>query len=138
MSGQNKDRLDKLRKAVESGKIAYKLTGPNEIKAILGEPQIEEEKDGGGMIGLDITYPDVIALFGKSKRDKDATFKLRALFIKGEEVDIGGELKGQRQIVVRNIDDFHKIELRNINLKNLDLSAEGDYLKNAEFDSLTQ
>jgi hypothetical protein len=138
MSGQNEDRLDKLRKAVDSGNIAYGLTKPNEIKAILGEPQTEEKKEDGGMIGLDIGYPDVIALFGKSKKDKDASFKLMGLEIEGEEVDIGGVLKGQRQIVVRNIDDLHEMELMNVNLRHLDLSGEGDYLKGEDFDSLTQ
>jgi len=53
-SGQNKERLGKLREAVKTGKIAYKLTGPNEIKELLGEPQTEEEIDGGGMMGLDM------------------------------------------------------------------------------------
>ena len=130
---------DIIHQAVAEGKLAYKLTTPGELKALLGEPQTEEEKDGGGMIVLDMFYPDVRALFGKSKRDDNASFKLMGLLIKGSgEVDIGGVLKGQRQVVVRNIDDFHEIGLRNVNLKNLDLSGEGDYLKGEDFDSLTQ
>ena len=46
---ENNVRLKKLMAAVESGEIAYKLTGSDEIKAILGEPQKEEERVGGGM-----------------------------------------------------------------------------------------
>ena len=135
---QSNGRLKKLMAAVESGVIAYKLTGPEEIKAILGEPQKEEERDGGGMIALDMSYPDIVLRYSKSKRDKDASFKLVGVEVNGKEIDIGGVLKGERQIIVRSIHDLHKVGIENLDLTNLDLSGEGDYLKSESFDSLTQ
>lgn len=129
---------DIIYQAVTEGKIAYKLTTPEELKALLGTPQKKKEKDGGGMMVLFLSYPDIDAWFGKGKRDKDASFKLRGLSIKGKELDIGGILQGERQVIVKNIQDFKKIELRNVDLRNLNLIDEGDYLKDQDFDSLTQ
>ena len=124
------------RRAAAEGKLAYKLTTPEELKALLGKPQRENEKDEGDVMWLDMGYPDIDAWF--VKRDGDTSFKLLSLSVADEELDIGGMLQGQRQVIVRNIDDFHEIGLRNVNLKNLDLSGERDYLKCEDFDSLTQ
>jgi hypothetical protein len=135
---QNKDRLNALLEAVKSRRIQYKFTKIDEIKALLGEPQKEEEKDLGERMALCMSYPNIEVWFRRHKEDRDGSFKLQFLSIKGKEVDIGGLLQGQRQIIVRNIDDLHEIGLKNINLKNLDLSGEGDYLKGEDFDSLTQ
>ena len=129
-------QADIIRQAVTEGKIYYKLTTAEEIKALLGKPLREKENDEGDKIWLDMGYAGINAWFKKGKGD--TSFKLLSLFIAGKKLDIGGTLQGQRQVIVRNIDDFHKIELRNVNLKNLDLSGEGDYLKGASFDSLTQ
>lgn len=127
---------DIIHQAVAEGKIAYKLTTAEELKALLGKPQREKEKDEGDAIWLDMGYPDIDAWF--MKRDGDTSFKLQGLFTADKELDIGGILQGQRQVIVRNIDDLHELGLRNVNLKNLDLSGEGDYLKGEDFDSLTQ
>jgi hypothetical protein len=135
---ENNDRVNALMRAVESGEVAYKLTGPNEIKALLGNPQKENQRDGGGMIALDMMYQNIVLWYGKSKDEKAAAFKLLSVEVNGKAIDLGGSLQGERQIVVRSIDDFHEMEIENLNLKNLDLSGEGDYLKGVEFDSLTQ
>lgn len=50
---------DIIHQAVAEGKIAYKLTEPNEIKAWLGEPQKEKEKDLGEIIAICMSYPDI-------------------------------------------------------------------------------
>jgi subtilisin family serine protease len=127
---------DIIHQAVAEGKIAYILTTPEKLKALLGKPQRENEKDEGDVVWLDMGYPDIDAWF--RKRDGDTSFELLSLSIADKELDIGGMLQGQRQVIVRNIDDFREIGLRNVNLKNLDLSGEGDYLKGEDFDSLTQ
>jgi len=134
------DPADIIHQAVAEGKLAYKLTTPGELKALLGEPQTKKkmERNGGGIIVLGMFYPDVRVIFSKGKSDTDASFRLLGLEIEGKVIDLGGVLQGQRQVVARNIDDFHEIGLRNVNLKNLDLSGESDYLKGEDFDSLTQ
>lgn len=129
---------DIVRQAVDKGEIAYKLTTPEELKALLGEPQKEKEEDCGRIIALCMSYPNIEVWFRRDKGGRDASFKLQILSIKGEEVDIGGVLQGERQIIVRNIADFHEIGLWNVDLRNLDLSGEGDYLNGEDFDSLTQ
>ena len=130
--------IDMIGQAVADGKIACGITSPDELKELLGKPEKEQEKDGGGMIGLDISYPEITAMFGKSKTDRDAVFTLRGLQVKGEMVDIGGASQKNKQIVIRDIQDFRKIEPKNVDLRNLDLSGEEDYLKKVDFDSLTQ
>ncbi len=134
--GENSDRVNALLEAVEAGEIAYKLTEPNEIKALLGKPQRENVKDEGDKMWLDMGYPDISAWF--KKNDDEPSFKLLSLSVKDKNLDIGGMLQGQRQVIVKNVDDFHKIELRNVDLRKLNLTGEGDYLKNQDFDSLTK
>ncbi len=46
--GQDADRLDVLERAVKSGTVAYKLTDPNELKALLGEPRTQVRQNNGG------------------------------------------------------------------------------------------
>jgi hypothetical protein len=126
-----------IRSAAAEGKLAYKLTTLDEFKAIAGQPTMEWTKDDGEVIWME--YPSIRAVFvGKSKKDKDASFTLWRLSIKGKDIDIGGILQGERQVIVKNIQDFRKIELRNVDLRNLNLTDEGDYLKDQDFDSLTK
>lgn len=132
------DLAERLTKAVEAGRIAYKLTSPDELIAILGEPQSRREEADGGMCGLDLDYPEIRVLFGKSREDKKASYAILGLQIRGQEVDIGGILQGQRRVIVRSIADLHRMDIQNVDLRNLDLSGEGGYLKKKEFDSLTQ
>ena len=49
--------ITEIHQAIKSGKIAEKLTDPNEIKAILGEPQREERARSGGMLLLNMYFP---------------------------------------------------------------------------------
>jgi len=124
---------DIVRTAVAEGKLAYKLTTPEELKAIAGQPTKEWTEDDGEIIWME--YPSIRAVFlGKG----ETSFTLRWLSIKGIGIDIGGILQGQRQVIVKNIQDFRRIELRNVDLRNLNLTNEGDYLKKKEFDSLTK
>jgi hypothetical protein len=127
---------DIVRSAAADGRLAYKLTTPEELKALLGKPQRENKNDEGDVIWLDIGYPDIDAWF--MKRDGNSSFRLLRVSIADKELNIGGMLQWQRQVIVRNIDDFREIELRNVDLRNLNLAGEGNYLKDQDFDSLTK
>ena len=132
--GQQKARLNKLIEAVESGKIAYKLTGPNEIKALLGEPQRDDNDDNGVMEWFVMRYPVVEVHFSKFRIYKDDPLTLRSIIIRGEKVDI----KGEGPPALRNANDLRKLEnLHDISLKDLDLTDQGKYLKRLEFDTTT-
>ncbi len=124
---------DIIYQAVAEGKIAYKLTTSDEFKAIAGQPTKEWTEEDGEIILMD--YPSIRAVF---LTHKDVTFTLWRLSIQGKNIDIGGMLQEQRQVIVKNIQDFRKIDLRNVDLRNLNLANESDYLKKQEFDSLTQ
>jgi len=54
--------------AVADGKIAYKLTTPDELKALLGTAEKEAVRNDGGMEILELKYPDVQATFGRMRR----------------------------------------------------------------------
>ncbi len=137
--GQDTDRLDVLEKAARSGTVAHKLTDPNELKAWAGEPRTQVRWNSGGMVILDVNYPDgVEARFGKFREYGDDPFTLRALWIKGREVDIGDA----RRLTLRNAADLRKMNsfegLQNVSLRNLDLTNQRAYLERMTFDTLTQ
>ena len=71
--GENSNRVNALLEAVKSRKIQYKLTKIDEIKALLGEPQKEEEKDLGERIALCMSYPDIEVWFRRHKEDRDGS-----------------------------------------------------------------
>lgn len=48
----------RIKEGIKSGKIAYTLTDPEEIKALLGEPSKQREDKDGGMQILGYEYPD--------------------------------------------------------------------------------
>lgn len=60
-SAEHSGRIAALMEAIKSGTIAYKLTDPSEIMAILGEPQTEKtRRDGEIRMIPKITYAAVI------------------------------------------------------------------------------
>jgi serine protease AprX len=132
------NQLTKLRKAVQSGDIGYRLTEPKEIIDILGEPIKKVVIKDGGMDFLEISYPDVSISFAKFRRDKQAPFTIRNLTIKDEKIDIGQNKK----LVLRNNNDLDKLDsfqgFGNISLVNLDLKEEIERLSSLDFDSLTE
>jgi hypothetical protein len=132
--GENSSRVNALLEAVKSGKIAYKLTEPNEIKAWLGEPQKEEWDNDGAMRWLIMRYPAVEIHFSKFRIYKDDSLTLRSIIVRGIKIDIGD--KGPPAL--RDANDLRKVDnLHDISLKDLDLTDYYDYLKNMEFDTTT-
>jgi len=123
--------------AVADGKIAYKLTTPDELKALLGPTENEAVRNDGGMEILELKYPDVQATFGRMRRYSTPP-TLLMINVKGKQLDIGQE----RQIVLRNDDDLKKFDpfwgFANVSLANMDLRSYLQLLETMPFDSRTE
>jgi serine protease AprX len=127
----------KIKEGIKSGRIAYKLTEPEEIKALLGIPQKEEEKRDGGMQILEFTYPDIKIAFWKM-RNEPIPFTIGRIHYKDVQIDIGEN----RKVVLRTNDDLRKIDrfwgLANISLVKLDVRDQMKFLNSMTFDTLTE
>jgi len=133
----NSDLLKKIKNGIDSGRIAYKLTEPEEIKTLLGAPQKENERKSGGMLMLELEYPDISILFGKM-RDDPAPFTIRNVLFQGKKTDIG---EGNK-VVLRSNDDIRKIDrfqaFQDISLIRLDLRDKIELIDSMTFDTLTE
>lgn len=129
--------LARIKEGIRSEKIAFMLTEPDEIKAMLGEPKKETERKSGGMQILDWEYQDLKITFGKMRNDP-SPFTLRAIRFQDKQIDIGQHKK----LVLRTNDDLRKIDrffgLANISLSKLDLREKKDLIESMSFDSLTE
>jgi subtilisin family serine protease len=131
------DRTEKIRSQVDAGNLAYRLTEPSEVEALLGPAEKETEKRDGGMLILTYTYSDAEAIFGKF-RDDPNLYTLRRLVLGEEIVDIGQNAK----LRLRSKDDLAKLDrfggFQNISLTCLDLRDQSELVANMPFDSLTE
>jgi len=123
-----------VRQAAADGRLSFKLTTPDEFKAIAGQPTREWTESNGEVIWM--KYPGMrVNFFGKP--DVEIPHTLNGISCEGREIDIGQN----RQIVLRNEEDLHKLGsfwgFSNIDLSRLDLSQQGDLLDRTSFDSLT-
>ena len=136
-SNHSEDLLTRIKNGLKSGTIAYKLTDPQEIKVLLGEPLKQHEDKDGGMQMLGYEYPDLQIVFWKMRNDP-ATFTLRRIYYKEKQIDIGEDKK----LVLRKNNDLKKIDhfwgLANISLVRLDLRNQINFLNSMTFDSLTE
>ena len=132
----NSNPADIVRRAAADGKIAYKLTTPDELKALLGPAANEDVRNSGGMEILELKYSDVQATFGRMRRYSTPS-TLLWISVKGKGIDIGQE----RQIVLQNKDDLGKFDafwgFANVSLANLDLREHLQLLETMPFDSQT-
>jgi|GEM_PF-531207 len=127
----------KIEEAVRLGTIAYRLTEPGEIEALLGRPSnVREGKDGGYDL-LFWEYPDLAVRFAKMRR-AGAPFVLRDVSVKGKPIDIGQS----RKLALRTADDLGKIDsfwgLAGVSLTKLDLRQYKKFLDTMSFDTLTE
>jgi serine protease AprX len=139
---------EKARQAAQEGKIAYKLTTPEELKELLGPPADEKKNQDGGMELLTLQYPDLTARFGRM-REFPAPFTLLTLGSGGGVLDsLLGKQKGgpidigqNRQAVLRSEADLAKFDpfwgLANVSLAKLDLREHKAALEKMPFDSRT-
>ena len=127
---------DIARRAAAEGKLAYKLTTPDEFKALLGPAANEAVRNDGGMEILELKYPDIMVMFGRMRRYSTPS-TLLWIKVKGKGIDLGQE----RQIVLRNKDDLGKFDafwgFANVSLANLDLREHLQLLETMPFDSQT-
>jgi len=132
---------DIISRAAAEGKLAYRLTTPEEVKELLGQPARQEEQDEGDLLVLE--YPGVEVKFRRQSKVSSGPFTLRWVIIAGSgDVDIGQE----RQIVLRNGDDLKKLDTwggfwnarGGVSLVNLDLRGHGKLLEEMRFDSRTK
>ena len=124
------------RRAATEGKLAYKLTTPEEFRALLGPAENEKKTKDGGMEILDVRYPDLKAKFGRM-REFSSPFTLLWINAGGKWIDIGKE----RQIVLRNEEDLNRFDtfwgFANISLARVDLRGHIELLEKMPFDSQT-
>jgi len=124
------------RRAAAEGKLAYKLTTPEELKALLGHADKEATKGDGGMVILDQSYSGMSARFGRM-RNYSTPFTLLWINTGGTWIDIGQK----RQIVLRNADDLHRFDsfwgFAGVSLARLDLREHLELLETMPFDSRT-
>ncbi len=124
------------RSAVKSGELVFRLTTPEELKALLGAPEKERnEKEGDGKI-LILEYPSVQAVFGQFGENPYAT--LFAVSIDGVPLDIGRD----KPVTLRRLDDLVRLDtfwgVTGMSLIKLDLTAQMARLNELPFDSRTQ
>jgi len=131
------DRAERIRPQVDKTNLAYCLTEPSEVEALLGPPEKETEKRDGGMLVLTYTYSDAKVFFAK-RRDEPNPYTLRRFVLNEEIVDIGQNAKLQ----LRSNDDLTKLNsfdgFQNISLTRLDLRDQSQLVANMPFDSLTE
>jgi hypothetical protein len=123
-----------VRQAAADGRISYKLTTPDEFKAIVGQPTKEWTEDDGGIIWME--YHGIRArFFGKPEIDTPHT--ILQVLCEGKWIDIGQD----RPITLRyeeDLDNFGSFwGYSGVDLSRLDLSRKGELLKAMPFDSLT-
>lgn len=129
--------IERIKEEVKSGKIAYKLTTPEEMISLLGEPLKRQEGKDGGMQMMGFEYPDIQIAFWKM-RNYTAPFTLRRIYYKEQQIDIG---EGKK-LVLRTNQDLRKLDrfwgLVDVSLVKLDLRDQMDFLKSMTFDTLTE
>jgi hypothetical protein len=127
------EKIALIRQAAADGRISYKLTTPDEFKAIVGRPTREWTESDDEVISME--YPGIRVRF----LGKPELWPHTLVHISCEEgrIDIGQD----RPITLRNEKDLDKFGTfwgySSVDLSKLDLSQKGELLKKMPFDSRT-
>lgn len=121
-------------RAVEDGRISFKLTTPDEFKEIAGQPTREWTEDDGEVVFMN--YPGFfVCFFGKPETDTPHT--LISLSREDKVIDVGQN----RPITLRDEGDIDKFGTfwgcSGLDLSRIDLSEKGELLKTMPFDIFT-
>ncbi|UCG33546.1 MAG: S8/S53 family peptidase [Phycisphaerales bacterium] len=142
--------LAAVRKAAADGRLAWKLSGVDELKDVLGEPRSESERRDGGMLLLQVEFRCGLAVFGRMAAS-DAPYTLLGLTVgpvpegwKGADLPPGAEIIDigrDRSITLRNADDLKKFNdmwgVAGVSLAKLDLTGQEKLLRAMTFDTRT-
>lgn len=126
--------IDKVKSAVKEGELVFRLTSPDDVKALLGAPEKEHTEKEGGVLLLD--YPGVQAAFARF--GENGPKALAQITVDGRPLDIGRD----KPIALRRTTDLAKLDsffgLAGMSLVKLDLSEQGQRLSELPFDNRTQ
>ena len=127
------EKIALVRKAAADGRLAYKLTTPDEFKAIVGQPTREWTEADDELICME--YPGIrVRFFGKPELWPHTLVNISC---EGKGIDFGQD----RPIALRNEGDLDKFGtfwgFSSVDLSRLDLSQKGELLKVMPFDSRT-
>ncbi|MBI4913600.1 MAG: S8/S53 family peptidase [Acidobacteria bacterium] len=132
------DLGERLATAVASGRVAWRLSEPPEIKEALGAPLEEQRGRDGGLEILTWIYgPEARVVFWRDA-GKDGPFVLA-------KAQVRGEWSGPRPgdlLVLREGKDLAKLRtftgLQNVDASRVDLRQEGERLRLLPFDTSTR
>lgn len=127
--------IDKL---VTEKQLVYRLTTPDEVNALLGNPiQIKERIDGGMSLQIQ-EYKNFYLYFGRMKNETTQPYVLRRVEVNGKEIEIGQN----SQLILRNENDLKKLDkfwgVADVSLTALDLRKASAWLSETVFDTLTR
>jgi len=128
--------IEKVRSAAREGELAFRLTSPEELKALLGTPKKEHtQKDGNSNVLL-IEYPNVQAAFVRfGENGPNALFQI---IVEGRPLDIGRD----KPIILRRLTDLAKLDtffgVAGMSLVKLDLTEQNQRLSELPYDNRTQ
>ncbi len=146
----NPNATQTVQQAAEKRQIAYRLTEPKELIAIIGHPQTKTERIDGGSSNCTMTWGNISAEFSGFRRD-NSPLTLRSLKIGGFPLQLGrfaGVFGGRpinigqrKPVVLRNEKDLLKLDsfwgLAGVSLEQLDLRQHLEFLEDATFDTRT-
>jgi hypothetical protein len=128
--------VEAVRSAVRAGELAFRLTTPAEMKALLGKPEKERTEKDGQRIVMHLSYPGVQASFGQF--GENAPLALLELAVEGAPQDIGKD----RPITLRRTADLARLGpffgIIGASLVKLDLTDQTSSLNQLPFDSETR
>lgn len=139
--------MEKARQAAREGKLAYKLTTPDELMELLGPPASEKTTRDGGMELLNLQYPNLTVRFTRMA-DFRAPFTLVTLSVRKDWLDgiigSGGgiDIGQSRQVELRTQADLAKFDpfwgYSGVSLARIDLRGQEGVLRKMPFDSRTR
>jgi len=135
------DVLSTARQALESGKLLYRLSEPEELTALLGKPDEQKEGKQFGSTFQFYIYSGLEFAFYKPG-NPTMPYVLFGMRNNGRWLDPEIIFGKKQTLVLRNNDDLEKIDafngLNNVSLVNCDLRDKAEFLNSMNFDTMTR